>query len=165
MEEAASDPRSQTHDPTQLCAFHGKPHPLPQCRAFRAKPLDEKSILKKNRICYRCVASATHLAKDCPSTAKYCECQSEKHVSAMHAGTFVKANVGNAVEVATAGSESSLTPDGNDRTTGHDGEPITRANCTELCGKSYGGRSCSKICLAQIYDESQPEKKVLACRY
>ena len=43
----------------------------------------------------------------------------------------------------------------------HGGEkdPIT-AKCTELCSKKHGGRSCAKICLANVYDRNHPQKKI-----
>ena len=38
---------------------------------------------------------------------------------------------------------------------------ITSA-CTEICGNHHGGKSCSKICLANIYVNSQPDTKIKA---
>ena len=82
-----SDRKNLARDPSRWCVLHEKPHPLAKCQAFRGKSLeDRKNLLKKNRICFRCVASTTHLAKDCRNTTKCSECQSVKHVTAMHAG-------------------------------------------------------------------------------
>ena len=41
----------------------------------------------------------------------------------------------------------------------HGDETTATAKCTELCGDKYGGRSCSKICLASVYLKN-PEEKI-----
>lgn len=44
-------------------------------------------------------------------------------------------------------------------------ESLTVTNrCTEICGQNSGGarRSCAKICLANVYAKSKPDKKVKA---
>ena len=40
-------------------------------------------------------------------------------------------------------------------------EEIT-TKCTELCGNTLGGKSCSKICLANVYLHGHPENKLKA---
>ena len=79
--------KSLTRDPSRWCVQHETPPPLAKCRALRGKSLeDRKNLLKKNRICFPCVASTTHFAKDCRNTTKCWECQNVKHLTAMHAG-------------------------------------------------------------------------------
>jgi hypothetical protein len=34
------------------------------------------------------------------------------------------------------------------------------AKCTEVCGNSLAGKSCSKICLVNVYVSGRPETKV-----
>ncbi|KAI4897604.1 hypothetical protein NFI96_009502 [Prochilodus magdalenae] len=69
------------------CPIHKKPHPLTKCRAFRAKLLDErKAFLKENGICFRCCSSTSHQAKDCKAIIQCSECNSDKHIAALHAG-------------------------------------------------------------------------------
>jgi hypothetical protein len=34
------------------------------------------------------------------------------------------------------------------------------ASCTEICAGKPGGRSCSKICLSNIFSEEHPERKI-----
>lgn len=73
------------NEPEKQCPMHNKPHPLSKCRGFRGKHLDErKTFLKENSICFRCCASTKHMAKDCKTSLKCIECESDKHISAMH---------------------------------------------------------------------------------
>lgn len=53
------------------------------------------------------------------------------------------------------------TPKQDDIDQGGEDDRVT-AKCTELCGEKRGGRSCAKICLANIYDRNQPDKKIKA---
>lgn len=72
-------------DSDKLCPLHKKDHPLPKCRTFYMKPLDErKAFLKENNICYKCCASFTHMAKDCKVKVQCSECNSERHCAALH---------------------------------------------------------------------------------
>lgn len=74
-------------NPDKQCPFHHKPHALAKCRGFRSKTLDERrSILKEHAICYKCCSSTGHRAKDCKAIIQCSECNSNAHVSAMHAG-------------------------------------------------------------------------------
>lgn len=53
-------------DPIKTCLIHAKPHPLKRCKVFRAKTLeDRKTSLKEKGVCFKCLGSTTHLAKDC----------------------------------------------------------------------------------------------------
>lgn len=36
------------------------------------------------------------------------------------------------------------------------------SKCTKVCGQQCGGKSCSKICLANVYINGQPEVKIRA---
>ncbi|KAI3353805.1 hypothetical protein L3Q82_005027 [Scortum barcoo] len=74
-------------DPDKQCPIHKKPHSLAKCRGFRMKTLEErKGLLKELSICYRCCISAKHRAKDCKAVIHCSECNSNTHVSALHAG-------------------------------------------------------------------------------
>ena len=155
-DDEKSGRRNLTHDPIRWCALHEKPHPLAKCRAFRGKSLEErKNLLRKNRICFRCVASTTHLAKDCRHTVKCSQCQSDKHLAVMHVG---KPPEPKEPEV----QDQSVNEDQNSGPPSHGGENEATAKCTELCGNNHGGRSCSKICLANIYVTTNPAKKIRA---
>ena len=72
-------------DPDKWCVVHKLSHPIGKCRAFRAMSLTErKDLLSQYRICFRCLASTSHQAKDCTAVIKCAECQSDKHVAALH---------------------------------------------------------------------------------
>ena len=67
------------------CILHGKPYPVAACRAFRAKPMKKrKSLIRKHRLCFRCLASASHMAKDCKTSVKCLEWGSDKYLAALH---------------------------------------------------------------------------------
>lgn len=76
-----------TNEIDKQCPIHHKPHPLKKCRAFREKPLEErKRILKESSICFRCCSSIKHVAKNCDVSVKCSECESDKHLAALHPG-------------------------------------------------------------------------------
>ncbi|KAG1953436.1 hypothetical protein F2P79_009964 [Pimephales promelas] len=78
---------STSCDPNKSCPIHAKPHPLKKCKAFRAKDLqDRKAFLKDRGFYFKCCGSNSHVAKDCTALVKCSECDSTKHVSAMHPG-------------------------------------------------------------------------------
>ena len=144
--------QSAPRDPAKWCVIHKLSHALGKCRAFRAMPLTErKNVLDQHGICFRCVTSSSHQAKDCTVAVKCMECQSEKHVTALHIGP-------------------SSGPDSNTRAPERPADPHRQggepsnvtARCTEVCGNTAGGRSCSKICPAFIYWNGQPKNKIKA---
>lgn len=133
-----SDPTSRgpvVRDPAKWCVIHKLSHPLSKCRAFRAMPLAErKTLLSQQGICFHCLASTNHLAKDCTVQVKCSECHSDNHVAALHAGPPSKPPV-----------------EGREPGDAHQqgGEPSNvTSSCTEVCGSTTGGKSCAKICLA-----------------
>ena len=42
------------------------------------------------------------------------------------------------------------------------GEPAVTSSCTEVCGNTMAGKSCTNICLVNIYPNSQPKNKMKA---
>ncbi|XP_039866234.1 uncharacterized protein LOC120720577 [Simochromis diagramma] len=154
---------NKTHKPSlgstseftnKLCPIHKKPHPLKKCRGFREKTLDErKAYLREHNICFRCCDSSAHQAKDCKEEITCLECNSNKHVAALHAGPAPWTQNTKAQNIAPDqdreehGRESSL-------------DLETSSACTQVCGDLGGGRSCSKICQAYIYPKGHPDKKV-----
>ncbi|XP_012819273.2 uncharacterized protein LOC105947440 [Xenopus tropicalis] len=140
---------AKTMDLTKGCPIHHKPHPLYKCRGFRSKSLDErKTFLKQNNICYRCCASNAHLAKDCDKPVSCTECNSDRHVSALHPGPA---------------PWSVRPPEGSDH--GGEGkdngaEATVTTTCTEVCGGDLRDRSCSKICLVSVYPTGQKNRAI-----
>lgn len=137
---------TNTEDPAKHCPLHNKPHPLPKCRGFRGRPIEErKALLKKHGICYKC-CQAIHLAKNCGEEANCTECGSKTHVAALHPGP-------------APWSFSSETPAKENFGEGDidQREAAVSTTCTKVCGKDISGRSCSKICLVKVYPANHPD--------
>ena len=144
MPPPASDARPS--DPDRQCPIHKCPHSLKKCRGFRAKPLEErKAFLKQQGICFKCCAS-THMAKDCKVDIRCAECDSDRHVSALHDGPPPWAEKRPPPMEDHGGEQATAQP------------IVTTTHCTDICGKGLSGKSCSKICLANVYPEKQPER-------
>ena len=86
---------------------------------------------------------------NCNVAVKCTECNSENHCSALHPGS------------PPAGFQTSVP------STGHGGEeeasfssPSVNSACTEVCGKGLSAKSCSKICLVQVYPKGKRENAV-----
>ena len=83
----ASSALKKMGEPDHQCPIHRKPHPLKKCKLFRNKTLEEcKSYLRENHICYQCCGSTQHMAKECKMAVKCFECNSDKHIAALHPG-------------------------------------------------------------------------------
>lgn len=142
------EPEADSLDLTKQCPIHKKPHSLGACRSFRDKLLaDRKQYLKDNSICYRCCASTTHIAKNCDKTITCAECQSIKHVEALHPGPspWKAKPPPSTSENGREGSENQQPPE------------TVSSKCTEVCGEGMSARGCSKICLVSVYPQGQRE--------
>ncbi|XP_061891197.1 uncharacterized protein LOC133641474 isoform X1 [Entelurus aequoreus] len=138
----------EADDPEKQCPIHKKPHMLHKCRAFRAMPLEQrKEVLKENGICFKCCTSTQHIAKNCKCITKCTECESAKHISALHPGPAPWIQV-----------QTPLTQLGGEQDSGPSTE--VSARCTDVCGGDQSYKSCSKICLVKIYPSGRPEKSL-----
>lgn len=137
-------------DPDKQCPLHRKPHPLRKCRSFCSKSLEErKAYLKEKNICFRCCGSTKHLAKNCTAKITGKECESDKHISALHPGP-PHHNFRLPLETGKHGGEPQAMPVSTS----------AKAMCTEVCGDSHSPRSCAKICLALVYPSGKREKAI-----
>ena len=150
-----------------MCIIHQRPHPVSKCRVFRAKPIEErKNLLRQHRLCFRCLASTTHMAKDCKLSIKCTECESDRHPAALHVEKPLKpenrerAQGGENGNGQQASSQQERTDGADQQHLGEHSQVTT--SCTEICGGRASGRSCAKICLANIYATDHPDKKVKA---
>lgn len=136
-------------EPDRQCPIHKKPHPLKKCKLFRDKPLDQrKTYLRENRICYRCCGSTQHMAKDCKTTVKCFECNSDKHIAALHPGP----------PPITTQSAMSDKDDSGEHI--ESSSSSVTSKCTEICGNADSSHSCSKICLVKAYPAGKKEKAI-----
>ncbi|XP_078367158.1 uncharacterized protein LOC144651138 [Oculina patagonica] len=146
-------------DPSKWCFLHEKPHPLRACRALKAKPYSERTdLLSQHRVCFRCVASSSHCAKDCAFTPHCRVCNSNKHATVLHPDDNKQDTKASARTEQKHGEEQA------EGTSQQAETPTVTNRCTEVCSQITGraGRSCAKICLANVYAESAPEKKIRA---
>ncbi|XP_042611086.1 uncharacterized protein LOC109074690 [Cyprinus carpio] len=123
---------------------------------------DRKKFLRDKGVCFRCCASVSHQAKDCGAFIKCAECGSERHVAAMHFGPAPRESK----DLISYKEQKDSKEKSSSKV--HGGEPVTTPNdeqnlaakplCTQVCGKYFRGKSCSKICLVNVYPEGHPEK-------
>ena len=131
---------STNRDPARWCVIHKLSHPLSKCRAFRAMPLTErKNLLSQHRICFHCLATTNHLAKDCATQVKCSECHSDKHVAALHAGPPSKP-AAEEVELKDAHQNG--------------GEPAVTSSCTKVCGNNGRQVLCKDMSCEHLRKQS-----------
>nr|XP_054604550.1 uncharacterized protein LOC129165413 [Nothobranchius furzeri] len=136
----------EAEDDKKQCPIHQKPHPLKKCRGFRIMPLDDrKKLLRENKLCFRCLTSTSHQAKDCSVQIKCEECDSERHLAALHPGPAPQLLKSPPSRQGHGGEQNKQDQD-------------VTTTCTEVCGNKITGKSCSKICLVQVYPKGQREK-------
>ena len=145
-------------DYTRHCPLHQDHHPLRNCRAFKAKPLQERrTFFFENNLCFRC-CSAGHRVIDCRSPVKCDHCGSERHHTALHSGPF-----------SSSVSTRPVPLQSGEPTPTHSGEPTPthsgeRENVTTFFTQVDGGRQwrqSSKICLVKVHpagDTTRTEK-------
>ncbi|XP_041422501.1 uncharacterized protein LOC121394762 [Xenopus laevis] len=144
--------REKVENPDRQCPLHKKPHALKKCRGFRDKTLKErKELLQKYGICYRCCASTEHFAKECKAVIKCSECESIKHVSALHPEPLSPSSGQQITPAAENGGEDAVLT-----TT----SPMVSSTCTQVCGDRLHSKSCAKICLVNVHPKGHPEKTV-----
>ncbi|PFX28554.1 hypothetical protein AWC38_SpisGene6700 [Stylophora pistillata] len=131
---------STPQDPAKGCALHKLRHPLGKGRVFRSKSLTErKAPINQHRICFCCLASTNHMAKDCTAVIKCSECQSDKHMAALHTGPINEptTKAGQLLEAHQQGEEAIQ----------------VSARCTEICGSAAGNdQSNSSLAKPKLFD-------------
>ncbi|XP_057696128.1 uncharacterized protein LOC130918450 isoform X1 [Corythoichthys intestinalis] len=152
-----SESSKKSSDWDKVCPIHKKPHPLYKCRAFREKALeDRKLFLKENKVCFKCCASSSHLAKNCNFDVRCYECKSDKHHTVLHPGPapWIKST---ATSPEHGGEQDIQDPQA-------DNEDIPELEvdnkCTEICGGEVMGRSCSKISLVKVYQDGHKDTAI-----
>lgn len=143
-----------------LCPLHLTEHSLNKCRAFKAKPIEERrKFLKEKKICFKCCDSTSHIKRDCDKDVQCFFCHNNDHPTALHVDklNFESSTPQNRkstpqpVNNQSLKSSSILTPQG--------GENNVNTSCTRICGP-YLGRSCAKIILANAYLKHDPDNVI-----
>ena len=147
------------NDPSKWCFIQDRPHPLKVCRTLKAKPYRERiDLLTKHRVCLRCATSSAHSVNNCTSNTDCAVCHSDKHATVLHPDNARQETHTLESPAQQQGEEqAAATPQGTESL-------IVTNKCTEICGQNSGGagRSCVKICLANVYAENKLDKKVKA---
>lgn len=152
--ETTESGTNQTDDPNVHCPIHKKPHPLRKCKSFRAMLLDDrKKFLKDNGVCFRCCASVSHMARNCDVAIKCAECNSEKHLAALHPGPTPKGPKAQSPYKDHGGESKDVSEQSDDASSS-----TATTMCTQVCGQSFKGKSCSKICLVNVYPQGHRDK-------
>lgn len=121
-------------------------HSAINCRQLMSKDLDvRKDLIKKSGLCYRCVATTAHRARECDVPIRCTECNSERHLAILHSPNFPKVD----------GQEPKPVHGGESKE-----EEVVTSSCTEVCGSGLEAKSCAKICLAKIYHEDRPDHSI-----
>ncbi|XP_056016958.1 uncharacterized protein LOC130053620 [Ostrea edulis] len=137
-ELAGEDEENKTNTNSR-CPIHKADHTLHACRAFRAKPLQErKDILREHGFCYKCCMSK-HLSRNCKATIKCDICGNKRHATAMHPDQG-PSNVTASVSTVADGGERKLPT-----------KSTVDSKCTELCEQTLCGRSCAKVVPVRVY--------------
>ena len=69
-----------------LCLFHKtKSHTLNECKKFQDLALDDRrDFVKKNKLCFKCMAYNKHNADKCDQTPPVCDICRKRHLTALH---------------------------------------------------------------------------------
>lgn len=144
----------QVEDPKTLCPIHKKPHPFKKCKSFRAMLLDDrKKFLRDKYICFHCCASVSHQAKNCDVLVKRTECNSERHIAALHPGPAPRDSKPLSPP-KVHGGEPEMVPEDEQTSVGS-------TVCTQVCSKGFSAKSCSNICLVICQGHHEERKRNL----
>ncbi|XP_071956865.1 uncharacterized protein [Antedon mediterranea] len=154
-----------------MCPLHNGQHPLVDCRNFLAKTYAaKKSFLKENQVCFRCLSSTSHMARNCDRNVRCGECGSDRHPTVFHGDRLQKANGGEQVkaeqkanggeqvkmEQKAKGEKANGGEQGTESQKTKERDKVVSTTCTDVCGGIGLSRSCAKICLAKIHLEDHP---------
>lgn len=126
------------------CPIHKSNHALSACKAFLKKRHEEKvTLLKEKKLCFKCLDSTSHIARNCPAPPKCQRCQKSHH-TAMHR------------------EEMALPVQHSPQDHGGESSEHVEVSCTKVCGGQKAGRSCGKIMLVSVSSTQGREKLVYA---
>ena len=118
---------------TAFCPYHRtKSHDLEDCQKFRELDFRErKDFLFKKGFCFNCASSNKYISKHCDKGRPQCKICARSHVTALH---------------------DSSRPENN--------SSQASSACTRVC-KDGPRRSCARIILLKVSDQSDPLKDTL----
>ncbi len=88
-------------------------------------------MLRNNGVCFRCIVSCDHLAKDCKAKVVCTKCGSDKHLATLHVDG----------EQRHGGEQTANKDKSGDGTNPQQNQQVgdITARCTEVCGNSSVG--------------------------
>ena len=86
--------------------------------------------------------------------------RSDKHASALHVGVPTKDGQLAEAKEESQSKDTECKQEDEARNHGEETSKNITAKCTEICGKRQRGKSCWKICLANVYVNGKPERKI-----
>ncbi|XP_076084371.1 uncharacterized protein LOC143055113, partial [Mytilus galloprovincialis] len=152
--KTAVEQQSEDASKQGLCILHNTKHSLNECRAFRAKSIEErKGLLKENNVCYKCCDSTKHRSRKCNARISCKECGSKQHTTALH--------ITRPRQPASSQSSSSKQAYGGEPTESAETKSTSvNSICTEICKDTYSGKSCAKILPVNV-DHKDNQYKVI----
>lgn len=135
----ATGVREEGEETATRCPIHKANHSLTVCKAFLGRSHQEKvNFLKEKKLCFKCLESTSHVARNCTAQVK-CEKCKGKHHAVMHQ------------EFKPAQSDGGEPP-----------QDAVEVKCTKLCGGVKASRSCGKIVPVTVFKEGGESVRVYA---
>lgn len=104
---------------------------------------ERRTLLKDNKVCFKCCDSNKHVSRDFPVSVSCKECGSKQHTTALHVNKPASHLL--AKPAQNNGGESGSTTTVN----------TVNSSCTEIC-KEYGGKSFAKILPVNVFHKDHP---------
>ena len=140
----------QNHDKVR-CIIHKSDHSLNDCRAFRHMAISERrNMLKQHGICFKCCAGK-HIFRDCNQQVSCTECKSTDHTTAMHIFKNRDTNTNSYTGHGGEKTSSSVVKNVTTSITNTEGNQNVNSKCTQICQNAFGGKSCAKIVLVNVW--------------
>ena len=140
----------QNHDKVR-CIVHKSDHSLNDCRAFRHMAISERrNMLKQHGICFKCCAGK-HIFRDCNQQVSCTECKSTDHTTAMHIFKNRDTNTNSYTGHGGEKTSSSVVKNVTTSITNTEGNQNVNSKCTQICQNAFGGKSCAKIVLVNVW--------------
>ena len=71
--------------PDKMCPIHRNKHTLNACRAFKAKSIEERrKLLRQKNLCFKCCESDKNVNNACVQDVKCIDCGSSSHPTSLH---------------------------------------------------------------------------------
>ena len=123
----------------KYCFYHNRSsHPTYECEQLSKLSYEErKQLLRSRNVCFNCLTSDKHIARDCNHPKPECKVCQGKHATILHDPSRYAVK-----------NESSLVT------------KTTSSACSQVCGVHQPIKSCAKIVLLQVFHQDHPERRI-----